>query len=156
MMRAIPIELKEANKFVNLYHRHHKDLPGHRYSIGCIDGTGLVRGVCVIGRPVSFRLDTRFTVEVRRLCTDGYKNACSFLYSHAARSAKEKGYKEIISYILKSETGKSLLSAGWELINDDCGGLTWDSAARPRERESIIQKRKNYIESCCLIVTLKP
>ena len=41
-------------------------------------------------------------VEVTRLCTDGTKNACSFLYGAAARIAKEMGYKQIQTYILES------------------------------------------------------
>ena len=34
------IELKEANAFVSLRHRHHKPVAGHRFSLGCYhDGT---------------------------------------------------------------------------------------------------------------------
>ena len=31
--------------------------------------------------------DSGFTLEVTRLCTNGEKNACSFLYGAAARAA---------------------------------------------------------------------
>ena len=35
-LRCIPLTLKDANKFVNQYHRHNKDCRGHRFSIGAI------------------------------------------------------------------------------------------------------------------------
>ena len=42
------------------------------------------------------------------------------------------GYKKIITYILKSESGVSLKAAGWVLENDCCGGGSWDVPSRPR------------------------
>ena len=70
---------------------------------------GVLHGVAMVGRPVSRYLDAGGdTVEVIRLCTDGTRNACSFLYSRAARIAQEMGYRKIITYILDTETGSSL------------------------------------------------
>lgn len=45
-------------------------------------------GVVQVGRPVSRVLDDGKTLEVVRLCCDGTRNVCSFLYSAAARVAK--------------------------------------------------------------------
>lgn len=76
-----------------------------------------------MGRPVSRGLDDGQTLEVTRLCTDGTKNACSFLYSKAARVARELGYSKIITYILMSESGDSLKASGWYLDAENVGGV---------------------------------
>lgn len=34
MLELVPITLKEANAFVERYHRHHKPVVGHKFSIG--------------------------------------------------------------------------------------------------------------------------
>ena len=38
MLEIVPITLKEANKFVERNHRHHKPTVGHKFSIGLSDG----------------------------------------------------------------------------------------------------------------------
>lgn len=35
-MRVIPISLKQANEFVEKYHRHHNPVVGHKFSIGAL------------------------------------------------------------------------------------------------------------------------
>lgn len=89
-------------------------------------------GVVQVGRPVSRVLDDGKTVEVTRLCSDGTKNVCSFLYSRAARIAKELGYSKIITYILETESGDSLIASGWTLEEAKCGGGNWSCKSRPR------------------------
>lgn len=69
-LRIVPISLAEANTFVAHHHRHHKPVTGHKYSIGLADKTGTIRGVAIIGRPVSRALDDGWTLEVNRVCTD--------------------------------------------------------------------------------------
>lgn len=115
MLELVPITLKEANAFVERYHRHHKPVVGHKFSIAASDGEKIV-GVAIVGRPVSRYLDNGLTLEVNRLCTDGTRNACSFLYSAAWRAARNLGYKKLITYILVSETGSSLKAAGWKCV----------------------------------------
>lgn len=129
MLELTPISLAKANEFVNLFHRHHKAVTGHKFSIGCSQN-GLLVGVVIVGRPVSRYLDDGITVEVNRLCTLGVKNACSFLYSAAARAAKSMGYKKIITYILESETGVSLKAAGWNCAGL-AGGTEWTGVRKP-------------------------
>lgn len=123
-MKIVPIELKQANKFVHDLHRHHKPVQGHKFSIGLLSAEKLV-GVAICGRPVSRHLDTGYILEVTRLCTDGTKNACSKLYSACARIARELGYDKIITYILDSETGNSLIATGWECEATGIGGKKW-------------------------------
>ena len=125
----VPVSLAEANKFVEEYHRHHKPVVGHKFSIGVANGTKIV-GVCIVGRPISRYLDDGFTLEVTRCCTDGTPNACSMLYAAAWRAARAKGYKKIITYILESENGASLKASGYKCIGK-CGGLRWTGKRKP-------------------------
>lgn len=111
-MKLVHVELKEANAFVEELHRHHKKVQGHRFSIGAKEGDRLV-GVAIVGRPVGGANQHEW-VEVTRLCTDGTKNACSFLYGAAARAAKALGFTRIQTYILQSEHGASLKASNWE------------------------------------------
>jgi hypothetical protein len=125
-----PIGLDEANAFVAELHRHHQPVVGHKFSIGAAQFDKIV-GVVIVGRPVSRMRDDGATLEVTRLCTDGTKNACSFLYGAAARATFALGYKRIGTYILASEPGTSLKAAGWRLIGETSGG-SWSRDSRPR------------------------
>lgn len=129
MLEIVPITLKEANVFVERYHRHHGSVVGHKFSIGCTDGKSIV-GVAIVGRPVSRYMDDGLTLEVNRLCTDGTRNACSMLYAAAWRAARAMGYKKLITYILVSENGASLKAAGWKCIGQ-AGGLRWTGKRKP-------------------------
>lgn len=132
-MNSIPLELKEANAFVEKLHRHHAPVYRDKIRFGCVDDDGVIHGVIQLARPVSRNLDDGSTIEVVRCCTDGTFNVCSFLYSKAARIAKEMGYKRIITYILQSELGTSLKASGWKLDDASCGGGSWNTPSRPRE-----------------------
>lgn len=137
-MKAVSLSLKEANDYVAQNHRHHNPVVGDKYRVG-VEKDGKLCGVANVGRPLSRYLDDGKTVEVLRLCTDGTKNACSFLYSRCARVAKELGFKKIITYILEDENGTSLKASGWTLVNDSCGGGSWNCKSRPRATEEIVQ-----------------
>ena len=128
-LEIVPVTLAEANAFVERYHRHHKPVTGHKYSIGVTDGEKIV-GVAIVGRPVSRYLDDGLTLEVTRCCTDGTQNACSMLYGAAWRAAKAMGYKKVITYILQSESGASLRASGYKCIGQ-AGGLRWTGKRRP-------------------------
>ena len=95
------------------------------------------------GRPVARLLDDGYTAEVTRLCTDGIKNGCSFLYAAAARTAKAMGYTKIITYILESEDGASLRASGW-VYEGIRGGGSWNRPNRQRTDKSPICKKKLY------------
>lgn len=124
------ISLDEANEFVRVHHRHHQPVVGHLFSIGAAEH-GRIVGVAIVGRPVARLRDDGVTAEVTRLCTDGTKDACSFLYGAAARAAFSLGYKRIGTYILASEPGVSLAAAGWRLIGE-VRGRSWSCPSRPR------------------------
>lgn len=135
----IRIELSEANDFVAEHHRHHKPVQGHLFSLGAVLGEKIV-GVAIVGRPVSRHRDDGMTAEVTRLCTDGTKNACSFLYGAAARAAFALGFTRIGTYILASEPGTSLTATGWRLIGETDGRSRFGGAGRPRV-ENPVQKK---------------
>lgn len=131
MLQITPINLSEANAFVTKYHRHHKPVPGSKFSIAVSDETGLVRGVAIVGRPVARNSDDGWTLEVNRCCTDGARNACSMLYGASWKAAKALGYRRLITYTLPEEGGASLRGAGWSLIGLRGGG-NWNVKSRPR------------------------
>jgi len=112
-LRSVPMTLDRAQAFVGLLHRHHDAPVGHRFSLGCATADDVLRGVAVVSRPVARKTDRQAVAEVTRLCTDGHKNACSYLYALAARVCKEMGFRRIQTFILDSESGVSLLAAGW-------------------------------------------
>lgn len=127
---AVPLELDEANAFILRLHRHHGAVVGHKFSIGAALGDAIV-GVAIVGRPVARMRDDGLTLEVTRLCSDGTRNACSFLYGASARAAFALGYKRIGTYILASENGASVKAAGWRMIGM-AGGGSWSRSDRPR------------------------
>lgn len=120
-MTVRPIELRDANEFVARHHRHHKPVQGHRFSLAA-HRDGNIVGVAIVGRPVAKSYDPLRVLEVTRLCTDGTPNACSILYAAAARAGREMGYEMVQTYILASESGRSLVAAGWNRGNETEGG----------------------------------
>jgi len=129
--RAVPLTRAQVAEYITRLHRHHGPRVGDKYRVGCELGGRLV-GVVQVGNPVARALCDGKTLEVSRLCADGTPEVCSFLYSAAARVAREMGYSKIITYILDSETGVSLKAAGWHK-EADIKGHNWDAPSRPRK-----------------------
>ena len=129
MLTVKPMSLADANRFVAEHHRHHKPVRGHKFSLGCM-ANGHLAGVAIVGRPVSRYLDDGLTLEINRLCTDGTKNACSFLYGAAARAAKVLGYHRIVTYILDTESGGSPPGPGRRCAGRG-GGRGWSRRPPP-------------------------
>ncbi len=123
-MKIIPLTLKQLNEYVEKHHRHHKKVQGHRFSLGLIDDNNKLIGACSVGRPVSRGCDPWLTAEVTRLVTDGTYNACSILYSAAARACKAMGFTKIQTYILEEELGTSLKASGWK-FEEVVKGRAW-------------------------------
>jgi len=142
MLSLVPVSLREANEFVRRHHRRHKPTVGHKFSIG-VREDGRLAGVAICGRPVSRFLDDGYTLEVNRLCTDGARNACSMLYSAAARAAKAMGYWKIITYTLDTEDGASIRAAGWTCAGP-AGGIRWTGQRRPAADLCPPQKKLRY------------
>ena len=145
-LTAEPIELCQAQGFINSIHRHHAAAVRDKFRIAAKKDGNIV-GVAQVGRPLARSLCDGYTLEVLRLCTNGEKDVCSFLYSRCARIAKEMGYKKIITYILETEPGTSLKASGWSCENDHCGNKTWENCTRSKERPiqlSMLEQKKKY------------
>lgn len=138
-MKHIPLTLPEANAFVEQHHRHSRPVRGHLFSIGAIDGDSVI-GVAIVGRPVARMLQNGVTAEVLRCCTDGHRNACSYLYARAWRAARALGYQQLITYTRTDESGASLRGAGWRIVHRT-RGRSWSTPSRPRVDPSPLQDK---------------
>ena len=68
-----------------------------------------------------------------RVCVKrGYKNLCSYLYSHMVKIAKDMNYQRVITYTLESESGTSCIAAGFKLAYKSKGG-NWNCKSRLRQ-----------------------
>ena len=139
VMSKTTVTLADANAFVAALHRHHPPVVGHKFSIGAVKDGELV-GVVIVGRPVSRHRDDGGTLEVTRLCTDGTRNACSFLYGAAAKAVFALGYSKIGTYTLPDEGGASLRASGWKLIGER-GNSSWNRAGRSRPNEKSVSTK---------------
>ncbi len=144
MLKVKPIDLKTANRYVEENHRHNGKVLIHRFSIAVYDDDRLC-GVAICGNPLARKLDDGKTIEVRRVCTDGTKNACSILYGRCARIAKEMGWERIITYLLETESGVSLRASGWQIEAEGVGGKSWDVQSRPR----MVKEQTLFGETTC-------
>lgn len=141
-MHIIPITYKQASEYVNKNHRHHNASQGCKFCIGVKEGDELV-GVAMCGRPVSRIYDDGLTLEINRVCTNGYKNACSTLYGACVRIAKQMGYKKVITYTLESEDGASVKASNFK-CEGVAGGTHW-SGARNRGQDIPNQMKKRWV-----------
>ncbi len=67
-----PLHLREANAFVNIYHRHNLPTVGGKFAVGCYENDTLC-GVAICGRPTARNADNGTTLEIYRNCTNGTK-----------------------------------------------------------------------------------
>jgi hypothetical protein len=146
-LRLVPVTLKDANRFVEAWHRHNRPAPGHKFSIGVANDDDVLVGVAIVGRPVARHYDDGLTLEVNRTCTDGTKNANSMLYGAATRVAFGLGYRRLITYTQGDESGASMRAAGWRVIaqREPCHG--WNRPSRPRDNDSYISTTRTLWEA---------
>jgi hypothetical protein len=144
-LAVVPCTIEQANAYVSRLHRHHGAIPIARLAFAVADEAGVVRGVAIVGRPCNTHLDDGWTLEVRRVCTDGCPNACSFLYGAAWKAARAIGYKRLITYTLPDEGGASLRAVGWREIKG-CGGDPWKSKKRQRQTNPLFLVKKTRWE----------
>lgn len=138
---AVPVSLDTANAFVALHHRHSEPVLRAKFYLGILDQTGLLRGVAIVGRPVSRVLDDSWTLEVNRVCTDGVPNGCSALYGAARKVAFDMGYQRLVTYTLPDEGGFSLRGAGWQKTHET-KAHEWSNTKRPRKSSSLYSINK--------------
>ena len=129
-LTIIPMTWRHAANFVREYHRHHKEPRGCKWAIGVVDDNGTLHGVALSGRPIARALDDGLTIEVNRTCTDGYKNANSALYGACWRISSAMGYRKIITYSQKGETGISLIASGYFKVRTLAARGSWAASSR--------------------------
>ncbi len=144
MMTAKPLTQRQAAEYIAANHRHHKPARGDVFRIGA-ELDGQLVGIIQCGRPSARNLQDGKTLEAVRLCTDGSRNVCSFLYAKAARVAKELGYKRIYTYILEDESGASLKASGWTFDGVTRGG-SWNCPSRPRSDTAPICPKQRWVK----------
>lgn len=143
-MRQVPLTLKEANAFVKEHHRHSAPTVGGRFAFGVKEGEQLV-GVAICGRPVARLLDDKKTLEILRVCTDGTKNANSFLYDKCRKIAGLMGYEKVITYTLEKESGSSLKAIG-ATAEQSSRPHGWHSTARTRQNQDVyFEPKKRWL-----------
>lgn len=124
-LELVPITLREANDFVENFHRHNGRTArdGGKFAIGVGDDTGLA-GVAIVGNPLSATLMNGYTAEVLRVCVtdDSPKNAPSMLYGASWRAWRAMGGRRLVTYTLQTESGASLRGAGWKIVAEVKGG----------------------------------
>ena len=147
---AVPLTLGEARAFVTAHHRHHRAPQGGLFAVGvavaCADL--IVCGAAIVGRPVARNADNGWCAEVTRTAvkpdtldpTRGVKDACSFLLGACWRAARALGYRRLITYTLKEESGITLVAAGWRCIGETPGGA-WSRKSRPRVDQHPLQSK---------------
>lgn len=117
----VPLSLREANDFVESFHRHSKrtSRDGGKFAIGASNGEQLV-GVAIVGNPISASLMDGATAEVLRVCTSGAapKGTGSFLYGRCWRIWQQMGGKRMVTYTLQTESGATLRGAGWTIMGE--------------------------------------
>lgn len=150
-LRLVPCTIKFAKAYVREHHRHNPVVVGGLFAVGCESvATDELVGVAIIGRPVSPVLQERGYVEAIRVCTDGTRNACSFLIARARRAAVALGYEQgrFITYTLVDEGGASIRGAGLRVAK--CvKARSWaaDNVARSREDKHTIGDRLRWDEA---------
>jgi hypothetical protein len=117
---AVPITLREANDFVESYHRHNKRTArdGGKFAVGA--SADQLVGVAIVGNPISATFMDGFTAEVLRTCVqeDAPRNVNSFLYGVCWRVWRAMGGRRLVTYTLRSESGASLRGAGWKIVGE--------------------------------------
>lgn len=127
-----PISIQDANLLVKRLHRHHRPVVSALFAVAVArEGEDEPCAAVIIGRPVARMLQDGWTAEVTRLVTDGTPHCCSKLYAAAWRACRALGYRRLVTYILDSESGKSVEAAGWKCVGK-AGGGSWNVPSRPR------------------------
>jgi hypothetical protein len=120
-MIVVPMSLREANDFVEQFHRHNRrtSRDGGKFAIGASKGDGLI-GVAIVGKPVARLLNDSFTAEVLRVCVmpDGPKNTCSFLYGRCWRIWQAVRVVKDSKYVYSEHQGRRRNDHGYTRRKD--------------------------------------
>lgn len=131
--RIVPITLREANDFVEQYHRHsaRTSNDGGKFAIGLYLDGRLV-GAAIVGRPIARMLQEPGTAELLRCCVgpDAPDGAGKTLNARCKRIWQLMGGTRLVTYTLASETGGSLSGAGFKRVAE-AHSAQWKTRGRP-------------------------
>lgn len=144
-LAVVPCTFERAKSYIVSLHRHHTpDTTRTRWALAVADENHEVRGIALVGYPVSRFQDDGWTLEVHRVATDGCPNACSILYGASARLAKTLGFAGIVTYIRNDEPGISLKAAGWVQEGKWEEGKSWANSNRGRVQKTDVIGRARW------------
>ena len=141
-LHICPISIKQANSFVEKWHRHNAPVKVARFAVA-VQNVNEICGVAIVGTPNARLLTDGFSVEILRCATDGTKNACSMLYGACLRASKALGYRRVYTYTLHTESQSSLKASGFTLDSVSAGGSPWNTSKRKRKNQEISMVKKN-------------
>ena len=137
--------LREANDFVERWHRHsaRTSNDGGKFAIG-LELDGVIVGAAIVGRPVARLLQVPGAAELLRLCTSpaAPKGSASKLYSRARRIWQLMGGTTIHTYTLKHESGATMRGAGIHEAAADVQLQQWSRPNRKRDERVIYETPK--------------
>lgn len=140
-LELVPVTRDQGRAFVRAHHRHSRPHRGEVIRVGLADDAGELVAVAVAGMPCRELMDG-VTLEITRVCTLGHENACSRLYGALARAAKALGWRRLFTYTLASESGSSLLAAGFVRDGDvPARAYAEKNGSRPRYAENLLGER---------------
>jgi hypothetical protein len=134
--------LRAAREYVTANHRHHRAPQGGLFAVGA-ELDGRLIGCAIVGKPIARMLNDGATAEITRCCTDGTRNACSFLYRVCVRVANAMGYRRVLTYTLSDESGASLRGAGFK-VTRQTKPEGWSRPSRPRTDEHPTQMKLRW------------
>lgn len=144
-LRIVPLVLREANDFVERWHRHSSRTSndGGKFAIG-LTYRGEMVGVAIVGRPVARLLQIEGAAELLRLCTSpaAPKGSGSKLYARARRIWQLMGGTTLHTYTLQRESGATLRGVGIHEPAAEIDGQQWTRPNRPRDEKDIYDEPK--------------
>lgn len=131
-LRPWTVKRADALAFVRDVHRRLPKVQGAMWCVSVRDGAEIV-GVALVGWPS--RVQTSDEVDhlrvLRVAVKEGYKNACSMLYSACWRAARAMGASSMDTFTHLDEPGTSLKAAGW-IEDGTTDGGEYDRKSRRR------------------------
>jgi hypothetical protein len=143
-MKVVPLMLREANDFVERWHRHsaRTSNDGGKFAIG-IELDGQLVGVGIVGRPVARLLQReRTTAELLRCCTSpaAPKGTPSKIWARCKRIWQQMGGTRLVTYTLTRESGDTGRAVGATPVKAHSG--QWDTPSRRRRVRAIADEPK--------------
>lgn len=130
-----PCTVKAALRHVREWHRHLPALQGGLFAASCVDPAGKVVAVAIAGNPSRVWQGTG-RIVITRVASSVGGNACGMLCGSLSRAADALGYKEVWTYTLPEEDGRTLRGAGFKDMGLTDGG---DYGRPSRAREPAVR-----------------